>query len=459
MFISLEDLNNSIKFNFDEYKPHQKQKLFHDAGKKAFKRLFLGGNRTGKTYSTSIEISMHLTGNYPKWWEGYRYDKAVNVWVAGETNAETFQTVKQYYIGDGYNKGNILHNKIVSENKAYHIYYIKHSSGEISTLRFKSYEQGRARFQGAKVDIIHLDEEPPLNIVTECLMRLINTGDNKKKMLLLSMTPLLGNTNLIKSFIDSQHEGEIKDDKFFIRVSWDDAKHLSKEEKIKNRKHIAPHELEAREKGIAFIGTGLVYPVNLSAMLIEPFNIPNTYCNFFALDFGWENPTAALIFAYDRNNDIIYITGEYYQNKKTPMQHVYAFENLKINNMLCVYDPAGQSSSQADGNNLVELYKKAGLKNMLKADNSVESGVQITLERMLDNKIKIFNNLNYFISEFSSYSRKEDGKINKKNDHLMDCLRYGIVTGIKNVKFQNYNKRNNIFNDYQFETKETYFGI
>lgn len=442
------------------YKPHNKQKLFHQAGKEAFKRLFLGGNRTGKTYSASIEISMHLTGNYPDWWDGYRYSESVEVWVAGETNAETFQTVKQYYIGDGLRNAGIAKHLIESENKAYHIYYIKHVSGGVSTLRFKSYEQGRARFQGAKVDIIHLDEEPPMNIVSECTMRLMDTGDNKKKMFILSMTPLLGNTNLVKSFVDEQHEGEVKDEKFFVRVGWNDTNHLSEEEKAKNRKHIAPHELEAREKGIAFIGTGLVYPVNLSAMLVEPFNIPDNYRKFFALDFGWQNPTAALICNYDIHNDILYITGEYYQNKKTPAQHVYAFENLNIANTPCIYDPAGQSSSQADGQNLVDLYGKAGLKNMHKANNSVESGIQATLELLLDNKVKIFGNLNYFISEFNSYSRLEDGKINKKNDHLMDCLRYAVVTGLDVVKEDAFlNKDFSKKDDYQFSSGGSYFGI
>ncbi len=52
--------------NFMYYEPHPKQLLFHKAGKEAKERLFLAGNRTGKTYCGSAEVCIHAAGNYPE---------------------------------------------------------------------------------------------------------------------------------------------------------------------------------------------------------------------------------------------------------------------------------------------------------------------------------------------------------------------------------------------------------
>ena len=442
-------INARYRQNLLFYQPHEKQKLFHDAGAEVFRRLFLGGNRTGKTYSSSVEISMHLTGNYPDWWAGYRYEKPIDVWVAGESNAETYQILQGYYIGNANKEGLIHPNLIVYENKMYHIFGIRHTSGGVSTLRFKSYEQGRRKFQGAKVDIVHLDEEPSIDILNECSMRLMSTDKtDQRKMLILSMTPLLGMSNVVKSFIDNAHEREIKNNSFYVQVGWQDVNHLTEDDKETRRSQISPHEIEAREKGIPLIGSGLVYPVNLDAMLIAPFNIPPQFVKLCALDFGWTNPTAALIGYYDDNNDILYITGEYYVSERTPDQHVYNLCSGQISkDTVCVYDPAGQSSSQADGKNLVKMYQEAGLTNMHAADNNVESGILTVLQRMQNGKLKIFNHLHNFASEFRSYARNS-GKIIKRNDHLMDCLRYLIVSGIKFARMKSI--RRNMEDQYDY---------
>ena len=59
-----------------------------------------------------------------------------------------------------------------------------------SKIRFKTYDQGRESFQGASKDIIHLDEEPPEDITSECKARLID----RNGILLRTLTPLDGIT-------------------------------------------------------------------------------------------------------------------------------------------------------------------------------------------------------------------------------------------------------------------------
>jgi phage terminase large subunit-like protein len=75
-------------------------------------------------------------------------------------------------------------------------------SGGISTLQFKSYDQGREAFQGTRQHRIHLDEEPKLEIYTECLLRLMSTVPGEANgTLVLTETPLLGVSDLMITFL------------------------------------------------------------------------------------------------------------------------------------------------------------------------------------------------------------------------------------------------------------------
>src|SRR5262249_60648355 len=59
------------------YRPYDKQREFHAAGATHRERLFMAGNRCGKTTCGAAEMAMHLTGAYPDWWEGKRLHKPI----------------------------------------------------------------------------------------------------------------------------------------------------------------------------------------------------------------------------------------------------------------------------------------------------------------------------------------------------------------------------------------------
>jgi len=44
-------------------------------------------------------------------------------------------------------------------------------------------------------------------------------------------------------------------------------------------------------------------------------------------------------------------------------------------------------------------------------------------------KLKVFNSLSNFYSEFRAYRRDKDGKVVKERDHLMDGMRYLVMSG------------------------------
>ena len=142
------DLMDVYQENFQNYKPHKKQALFHKAGKKAKRRLFLAGNRTGKTLCASVEVSMHLTGIYSKWWRGYRYTYPIKVWVASDTAKATRDVLQEEkYLGKKGSKLGLIPEKLVlSKTKlngianAIDTAEIRHTTGGISTLSFKSFD-------------------------------------------------------------------------------------------------------------------------------------------------------------------------------------------------------------------------------------------------------------------------------------------------------------------------------
>src|SRR5687768_1154284 len=74
---------------------------------------------------------------------------------------------------------------------------IRHKSGGISKLGFKSFDQGRRKLQGTEKHLIWLDEEPPEDVYSECLLRLMTTNG----IMMVTFTPLLGLSDVALRFL------------------------------------------------------------------------------------------------------------------------------------------------------------------------------------------------------------------------------------------------------------------
>lgn len=169
--------------------------------------LLMGGNRSGKTVAGAYSMTCHLTGRYPDWWPGRRFSKPIHAWAAGTTNETTRDIVQKELFGevDSIGTGMIPGEYIVGEprfrpntNKAIDYAAIKHVSGGVSTIGLKSYEQRRKAFEGTAREVIWLDEEPPQEIYSECLLRTATVDG----IIFVTFTPLEGVTEIVRSFIE-----------------------------------------------------------------------------------------------------------------------------------------------------------------------------------------------------------------------------------------------------------------
>lgn len=424
-----------------------KHKAFFDAGKTYFERCFMAANRVGKSISGGYEIACHLTGDYPSWWNGRVFDHPVECWAIGSTARSTRDVVQKELLGPVGSPGTgmIPADKLgrafalAGVPQGIDIIEIKHKSGGWSRLGFKNYEQDVQAFYGTQKHAIWLDEECPDLIYNECLMRTMTTGG----IMLVTFTPLHGLTPFVVRFCEkatflagakpihvTTADLEVDDTlgdilntnpKAVIQAGWDDAPWLGEDAKRRMLDDTPPYLREARSKGVPAMGSGNIYPIPFEEISVTPFKIPDHFKFMYALDVGW-NKTAALFAAIDPNTDTIYIYDEHYQGEQLPSVHAEAIKS-RGKWLHGVIDPASRGRSQIDGAKLRQMYKDLGL-NLADAKNEVESGLNLTWNKLSSGKVKIFSHLHNFAKEYILYRRDLQGKVIKENDHLMDCLRY-----------------------------------
>jgi len=414
---------------------YPKHTQFFEAGSVYRERMMMAANRIGKTEGVGgYELVLHLTGQYPPWWTGRRFNRPIKAWAAGDTGKTVRDILQEKILGPVGSFGTGLIpkaciNKVLNKvgiADAVEIVSVKHISGGNSRLTFKSYDQRREAFQGTEQDVILLDEEPPMDVYTECLMRtMTNNG-----MVMLTFTPLMGMSEVVLSILPKGTESEDGEadesqSKFVVSASWDDVPHLSPAAKQQLWDSIPPFQRDSRTKGIPQLGAGAIYPVPESDIIVPDFVIPDHWPRGYALDVGW-NRTAALWGAHDLESDIIYLYSEHYRGQAEPSVHAESIRGRGKWIPGCI-DPAARGRSQRDGEQLKQQYEDLGL-DLMNANNAKEAGIYAVWQRLSYGKMKVFSSLNNWKSEFRLYRRDDKGQVVKINDHLMDCMRYIVMT-------------------------------
>ena len=82
------------------------------------------------------------------------------------------------------------------------------------------------------------------------------------------------------------------------------------------------------------------------------------------------------------------------------------------------------------------------------ADNAVEAGIFAVWQRLVSGRLKIFKSLMPWFNEFRIYRRDENGKVARdQDDHLMDCTRYLIMSGLNIAIAPPYDEEEEYYDD------------
>lgn len=414
---------------------------FHKAGYDNQERMQMAANRVGKTASNCPETAMHLTGLYPDWWEGRRFDKPILAWVGSPTN-ESSRDIMQtgllggvdIELGTGWIPKECIYGKPSTKQAGMSgvvdAVKVRHVSGGLSTCQFKTYEQGWRKWQGTAPHVVSIDEEPEDNevqgrIYTEALTRLLTSHG----IMMVTFTPLLGVTKLV------DHYQQGGDGIWLGTATWDDAPHLDKKEVHRMIMSYPEHEREARTKGVPMMGEGRVFTTPEEDIKVpDNTEIPAHWGRLKGIDFGISHPAAVCDIAWDRDKDVIYITRVWKKAGQDSEVHAQAIN--EVNPWVPVAWPHdGGNRDKANGIKLKENYVKHGVKMLSMSarydrdkggGQPVEPIIMEMQERLRTGGLKVFARCTDWFDEYRNYHRK-DGQLTKLRDDALKASMYAIM--------------------------------
>lgn len=415
----------------DDYRPYAKQREFHEAGLFARERLLRAGNQLGKTYSGAAEASYHATGDYPDWWQGRRIEQHNAGWIGGPSGETLRDGAQRVLLGppNEWGTGMLRKSAIVDVTRATGVrdladtVTVRHVQGGTSRIKFKTYDQGRQRWQAETLHWLWLDEEPEEDIYLEGLSRTNATGG----FLWLTFTPLLGVSDVVMRFLK-----EKSSDRADVVMTIEDAEHIPEAERQRIINSYPEHEREARTRGVPILGSGRVFPFPRMMLSVDSFEIPRHWARLGGIDIGWDHPTAAVKLVHDRDADVVYVIEAYRARETTVAVHAGALVPWG-KALPWAWPHDAFQHDKGSGEQIAQLYRTHGM-NMLHehaqfADdrgNGVEAGLFEMVDRMQTARLKVFAHLNDWFEEFELYHRK-DGRVVKERDDLLSATRYGVM--------------------------------
>lgn len=432
-------LDNKRRFRkIDFFKPYPKQQAFFDLGSEVDERMFRAGNQLGKSEAGAVELTYHLTGEYPDDWFGKKFDKPVRAWAAGITGKDVRDVPQTKLfgkpgidaeLGTGFVPKELIIGKPSTSRgvtDAFDTVHVRHKSGGISTLTFKSYDQGREKFQGDPVDVIWLDEEPDMDIYMECIARTISTHG----IVYTTFTPLHGTTELFTYMTDATASKTRRE----ILMTMYDLPGITKEEIDRRLSKFPAYQRKTRLTGAPMAGEGAVFDTP-EETLREPIltYIAPQWFKLWAIDFGIaeNHQFAAALLLWDKDNDIIHLRHCFKMANATPLQQCVQIKNIGIN-VPVAWPHDGGNREKGSGEELQALYRKQGIKMLpehatfITGGYSTEAGILEMADYMQTGRFKVAAHLEEWFTEYRGYHRK-DGLIVKQNDDLMSATRIAVM--------------------------------
>lgn len=414
-------------------KKHKKQLAFHRCKKR--NRWVFGGNRSGKTECGAVEAIWLAHGIHP--WRKNR--KNVFGWVVSlsqQVQRDVAQSKILHYLPPEW----IVDITMLSGRKdspsggVIDQIKIKNVFGGISTIGFKSCDQGREKFQGSSLDFVWFDEEPPKDIYEECLMRVMDRrGD-----IFGTMTPLKGMTFIYNEiYLNRKNNPEV----WCQFMSWEDNPFLSKQEIKLLEGALDGPSLDSRRYGKFSSGEGLVYPeFDPAVHVIPPFPIPPEWQDTISIDPGLNNPLSAHWYAVDWDGNI-YVVAEHFAAGRDvdfharSIKHICGLMGWKSDSKgryCALIDSAANQRTLASSKSVAELFCDNGILVNTNVNKDVFSGICRVKEYLKRGNgradIYIFDTCRNMIEEFLTYSWGSGDSPKKVDDHCMDELRYYIMS-------------------------------
>ena len=447
----LKEKEDRRRFNkLEWFDPYEWQRTLSNASEDHKQILAMCANQIGKSTAGAYITACHLTGIYPDWWDGHKFKEPIYAWAAGVSNDTTRDILQTELFGlaedeEGWGSGMVPKNCAPRENatrrrgttgNTFDSVIVVHHDPDTgkpngnSRIGFKSYEMGEEKFYGRPVDYIWLDEQPPSNIYTQCITRTVATSG----IVVMTFTPEAGMTPVVHQFMNDRQKGQ-----YLLTATWDDAPHLNEETKEQLLAQYPVHERKLRSQGIPIMGDGLVFPISMDELRIDPIHLPDHWPRIAGLDFGWDHPTACVWIAIDPDSDTYYIYDVHSERQQSVVVQAAAV-NARERWIPVAWPKDGLQSDKGSGIALAQQYRDQGV-NMLydwarnplapgdtkKGNNAIEPGIQDMFQRMESGRFKVFGHLDGWWQEFSQYYRK-DGKIIPKNDDIMSATRYACMS-------------------------------
>lgn len=414
--------------SFTGYVPHNKQVQFHSMNKKI--RLYIGGNRSGKTVGGIVEDCWWLTGKHP-------YLDTPPPPVRGRIVTVDYENGWELIIKPELKRwmpASELINGSWEDSWDAQAKLLTLANG--STVEIMTYQQDLDKHAGTSRHFVHFDEEPPSTIYSENKMRLMDTGGYAW----ITMTPVEGYTWTRDEIFEPAMEGSTIIG--VVTVEMSDNPHLSPESIDEYLAGMDEDERKAREKGQYVQIGGLILKSFRPDFHVIPHTIPpKDWAWFASLDHGFNNPTAWYYHAVSPGG-IIITFHEHYKREMTISQHAKALH--EYNNKFGrrpdkhVGDPAIKQRMANTGMSIHKEYAKLGIPIAL-SNNDVKLGIDQLNDHLKGGKWFITEGCPKLIWEMRRYRWKTRAtkklqekhgaydEPHKKDDHAVDSIRYFFI--------------------------------
>lgn len=406
--------------------------------------LLMAANQVGKSLTGCTIDAIHLTGDYPDDWEGFKFKKAPLIWCLGYSGEKTRDLLQAKLFGE-YNTldrkfegGLVPKDRILDQipmggtPRAMREVKVKHASGGTAVCQFWSYSQGQHALMGDVVDWYHIDEEPEdVEIYPQVLTRTINGDQGRGGRGILTFTPENGKTELVSQFMDEEVKGQ-----YLQTATWDQCPHMTPEKKEKILAKYPAYQKDMRSKGTPLMGAGLIYEVSEDQIKVDPFPIPPHWYLIDGMDFGWDHPQAHVQMLWDRDADCFYIVNAWKKSKKQPYEAWNVIKSWS-RNVPTAWPSDGLQTEKGSAKQQKSYYEEAGFwmledhAQWEEGGNGVWAGIVEINDLMKNDRFKIFSHLTEVFEEIRQYHTKttKSGKseIVKLRDDLLDAIRYAYM--------------------------------